>query len=66
MRAMVAGVVAMAFCAACPAASQAQWSGKEGSTISGPSLEDYVKDVGPEAQVVPQGQLKVDGVSLTC
>jgi hypothetical protein len=64
--AIFCGIMAIAFCVACPAASQAQWSGKEGSTTSGPSLQEYVKDVGPEAQVVPQGQLKIDGMSVTC
>ena len=64
LRAIFSSVVAIAFCAACPAASEAQWAGREGSTTSGPSLEDYVKDVGPEAQVIPQGKLKIDGISV--
>jgi hypothetical protein len=64
---MLFGVAALAFCAALPAAADAQqWAGKEGSTISGPSLDEYVKDVGPDAQVVAQGQLKIDGKSMTC
>src|SRR5262245_64857032 len=66
LRAMFCGAVAIAFSAACPATSKAQWAGKEGSTTSGPSLEDYVKDVGADAQVIPQGQLKIDGVPVTC
>jgi hypothetical protein len=67
MRAMLSGVVAIAFCVAYPAASNAQQlAGKEGSTISGPSLEQYVKEVGPDAKVIPQGQLKIDGKSMTC
>jgi hypothetical protein len=67
LRAIFCGVVAIAFCAAFPAASDAQqWAGKEGSTTSGPSLEQYVKQVGPDAEVIPQGQLKIDGKSMTC
>ena len=67
LRVALSGVVAIALCAAYPAAAKAQqWAGKEGSTISGPSLDEYVKQIGPDAKVVPQGQLKIDGKSMTC
>jgi hypothetical protein len=71
LRAMFCGAVAIAFCGACPTVSLAewpltQWSGKEGSTTSGPSLDEYVKEVGADVQVIPQGQLKIDGMSVTC
>src|SRR5262245_53556422 len=66
LRAMFCGLVAIALCAACPVPAGAQWSGREGSTTSGPSLDDYVKDVGADAKVIPQGQLKIDGMSVTC
>ena len=59
--------LAIAFCAACPVGANAQqWAGKEGSTVSGPSLDEYVKQIGPDAQVIPEGQLKIDGKSVTC
>ena len=43
-----------------------QWSGKEGSTISGPSLEEYLKQIGPDGKVIAHGQLKIDGRSVNC
>ena len=67
LRAILSGIVAIAFCAASSAAATAQqWAGKEGSTTSGPSLDEYVKGLGPDAKVIPQGQLKIDGKSVTC
>ncbi len=67
LRAILSGIAAIAFCAACSAAANAQqWAGKEGSTTSGPSLDEYVKRLGPDAKVIPQGQLKIDGKSVTC
>lgn len=63
----LSGVVAFALCAAFPAAARAQqWAGKEGSTVSGPSLEEYVEEVGPDAKIIPQGQLKIDGKPVNC
>ena len=61
------GAVAIALCAAYPFIGNAQeWAGMEGSTTSGPSLEDYVKQIGPDGAVIGQGQLKIDGKSVTC
>ena len=58
--------LALAFCIASPHSAVAQWSGKEGSTTSGPSLDDYLKEIGPEAKIVGHGQLKLDGRSVNC
>ena len=61
------GAVAIALCAAYPLIGNAQeWSGKEGSTTSGPSLEDYLKQIGPDGAVIGHGQLKLDGKSVNC
>ena len=38
----------------------------EGSTTSGPSLDDYLKEVGPDAKLIAHGALKIDGKSVNC
>ena len=59
--------LAIAFCGAAPhAAFSQEWSGREGSTVSGPSLDDYVKQVGPDGKVIAHGQLKIDGKAVNC
>lgn len=63
----LAGALAIALCAAHPTAGNAQeWSGREGSTTSGPSLDDYLKEVGPEGKLIAHGALKIDGKSVYC
>ena len=63
----VAGALAMAICAAGPRAASAQeWSGREGSTTSGPSIEQYLKQIGPDGKVIAHGQLKIDGRAVNC
>jgi hypothetical protein len=53
--------------AAQPSPSQVQeWSGNEGSTTFGPSLEQYLKEAGPDATVIQHGALKIGGHSVTC
>ena len=47
-------------------ASAQEWAGSEGSTTQGPSLEDYLKNVGPDAKLVAQGALKLDGKAANC
>ena len=67
LRAALSFAVAIAVCAAYPAAANAQqWAGKEGSTTSGPSLDEYLKQIGPDASVVGHGQLKIDGKAVNC
>ncbi len=59
--------LAFALCVAHPHAGNAQeWSGKEGSTFSGPSLNEYMKQIGPEGSVIGHGQLKLDGKAVNC
>jgi hypothetical protein len=62
-----AGALALAVCAASVSQPHAQeWSGREGSTTSGPSLEAYLKEIGPEGKLISHGQLKIDGRSVNC
>ncbi|HEV7462733.1 MAG TPA: hypothetical protein VGN85_02335 [Methyloceanibacter sp.] len=58
----------LALCAVQASAVRAQdWSGStEGSTISGPTVEDYLKEAGPDAKLVNQGALKIDGRPVNC
>ena len=37
-----------------------------GSTTSGPSLEEYLQQVGPEGTVIGHGQLKIGGRAVNC
>ena len=57
----------LALCAVEPSRAGAQeWSGNEGSTTSGPSLDQYLKEAGPDAKVVDHGALKIDGKAVNC
>ena len=61
------GAFAIALGVAAPVAGHAQeWSGNEGSTIAGPNIDDYLKEVGPEGKFIPHGALKIDGKSVYC
>jgi hypothetical protein len=63
----LACALGLAFCAMQARAARPQeWSGNEGSTSSGPSLDDYMKDAGPDAAVVAHGALKIDGKAVNC
>lgn len=63
----LAGTLALALWAVSVSQPLAQeWSGREGSTTSGPSLEAYLKEIGPEGKVISHGQLKLDGRSVNC
>jgi hypothetical protein len=63
----LAGALVIAFCVAHPHAGNAQeWSGKEGSTTSGPSLDEYLKQIGPDGKIVGHGDLKLDGKAVNC
>ena len=61
----LAGALGIALCLAGPATAQ-EWSGNEGSTTAGPSLDDYLKEAGPDAKVIAHGALKLDGKSVNC
>ena len=43
-----------------------EWSGNEGSTIDGPNIDDYLKEVGPDGKFIAHGALKIDGKSVNC
>src|ERR1700730_15482825 len=62
------GALGLALCAVQATAVRAQdWSGStEGSTTSGPTVEDYLKEAGPDAKLVNQGALKIDGRPVNC
>src|SRR4029078_3042436 len=59
------GALGIALCLAGPAAAQDSWS-NEGSTATGSSLDDYLKQSCPHAQLVAQGALKLDGKPVNC
>jgi hypothetical protein len=66
-RLALSGAVLIALCAVGPRAGNAiEWSGNEGSTTSGPSLDEYLKQIGPDGEVIAHGQLKLDGRSVNC
>jgi hypothetical protein len=56
--------IALSVCA--PGEAFSQWSGKEGSTVDGPSLDEYIKQIGPDGKVIAHGQLKLDGRAVNC
>jgi hypothetical protein len=61
------GGLGLALCAVQASAVRAQeWSGREGSTTTGPTVEDYLKEAGPDAKLVNQGALKIDGRPVNC
>jgi hypothetical protein len=63
----LAGAFAVALGVAGPGAGHAQeWSGNEGSTIAGPTLDEYLKEVGPDGKLIAQGALKIDGNRAYC
>src|SRR5689334_2281335 len=43
-----------------------EWSGNEGSTPSGLTVEQYLKEAGPDAALVQHCALKIGGNLLTC
>ena len=60
----LAGALAIAFGVATPAYAQ-EWV-YEGSTTSGPSLDEYLKSVGPDGELIAHGALKLDGKAVNC
>jgi hypothetical protein len=63
----LAGVLAAALGFASPYSAIAQeWSGREGSVSTGPTLDEYLKEVGSDAKLVPQGAMTIDGKKVTC
>jgi hypothetical protein len=64
----LSGVLGLALCAVQASDARAQeWSGQqEGSTTAGPTVEDYLKEAGPDAKLVNHGSLKIDGRPVNC
>jgi hypothetical protein len=58
----------LALCLAGARGARAQdWAGDvEGSTTDGPTVEQYLKDAGPDVKFVAHGSLKIDGRSVNC
>jgi hypothetical protein len=58
----------LAFCLAGTVRARAQeWSGDvEGSTTDGPTVDQYMKDGGPNLKFFAYGSLKIDGKSVNC
>jgi len=57
-----------ALCLAEMSAARAQdWSGSaEGSTTEGPTVDQYMKEAGPDIKFFAYGSLKIDGKSVSC
>jgi len=67
LRLALAFTLALALCAASPRHAAAQeWSDNEGSTATGPSLDEYLKEVGPDGKLIAHGALKLDGKAVYC
>jgi hypothetical protein len=60
----LASAVAIALGVARPAHAQ-EWV-YEGSPTAGPSLDDYLKSVGPDGKLIAHGALKLDGKAVNC
>jgi hypothetical protein len=60
--------VGLALCSAHARVAFAQdWAGDvEGSTTDGPTVEQYMKNGGPELKFFASGSLKIDGKSVNC
>src|SRR3990170_272435 len=56
---------ALTACAFYSIAQAQEWSGREGSTTSGPTIEEYLKEA-PNSKLIPHGELKIDGRSVNC
>ncbi len=59
------GAALLLLCAMPLRAAQAQdWH--EGSTENGPTVEEYLKEAGPDAKLINYGELKIDGRAVNC
>jgi hypothetical protein len=64
LRLVLAGAVVLALGFASPAYAQ-EWVYR-GSGSSGPTLDEYLKSVGPDGKLIAHGALKLDGKSVNC
>ncbi len=62
----VLGAALLVLCAAPRVARAQDWAGHEGSTENGPTVEEYLKEAGPDAKLVNYGELKIDGRAVNC
>ena len=46
--------------------ARAEWANKEGSTVQGPTIDEYLNQVGPDGKLVKHGALKIDGKAVNC
>src|SRR5512139_429503 len=62
------GALGLALCLAQTHAASAQnWAGNaEGSTTDGPTVDQYMKDGGPDLKFFAYGSLKIDGKTVNC
>ncbi len=61
------GAASILFCGAAQAPLAAQeWAYRGGSTKSGPTLQEYLKQAGPGAKLVAHGSLTIDGRRVYC
>lgn len=37
-----------------------------GSTANGPTIDDYLEQIGPVGKAIPHGSLKIDGIAVNC
>ena len=58
--------LALAAVAATGEPAHAQEFVYRGNSAVGPTVEQYLKQVGPEGKEIPHGQLKIDGKSVNC
>jgi hypothetical protein len=59
-------VLVLASLAGASGSAHAQEFVYRGSTADGPTVNQYIKEVGPTATFVAQGQLKIDGIPMNC
>jgi len=60
----LAGALVIGLGVASPARAQ-EWV-YEGSPSSGPTLDEYLKSLGPDGKLIAHGALKLDGKSVNC
>ena len=60
------GAFAIALGLASPAAASPGMVGQRGLDRLGPSIDEYLKEVGPDGKFIAHGALKIDGKSVKC
>jgi hypothetical protein len=65
-RLAAACALAVAVCAGSGSAGQAQEFVYRGGAANGPTVEEYLEEIGPDASVVDHGELSIDGTAVNC